>query len=1782
MSKRILSVILLICMLVNNLPAAAFAEESTSGCSHVCDEICGFAEEVACDKDCPAGEAHAEDCAYQPGSECAHQHNGQCGVACTHAYAEGVCAICGETEPQPQPCEHSGGEATCEVLAVCELCGVGYGQLAAHVYEEGKCACGDVCEHTFAEGICTVCGMEEPETEPVCTCDSDDPVLHAPFCDLFVRSETPVCDCQVSCLAEERNRYCEVCYFNGAENCTGGEESAVPYAEPYDLWVGGEQFTSEKLTINGTSGTATYNPETSTLTLNNFSYTGEGRVTQNYNAAIYTDSINLNVELHGTNTITCQSNDENVTCYAIDVWYGLDSSAGKLTIYGTNKETDKLICTANDGITSVRSLTVEDATVQTNGAQISSAVSNVTITDSIVSADVEANGDITVENSELKIFETANVGNGFNISNSIVTGGGLSAFDYASVLTVTGSKVNVSNISSFAFVIEDNSNVDAQTILVDQALIVTDSSVHVAGGEIPELSLEGSFGILLLRSDGVVAIDNSTVEVYGANGAYLYTEDFQTFNPFAPSFVDGEEIGSADDYTVTAGETAPGQPADASEAATYENKYVKIEPVIPHTHSIDGFSGTQVWTPVSSLGEITTSGYYYLEKDVTLSENWTPVSGTVLCLNGHDITFTSGCVYLRNISEFTLTDCEPDGDVGEITGGTGYSNNNGSSYGGGVYVRGGTFTMYGGKITGNSASYGGGVWTHNSDTTKFYMYGGEIKDNTSSYGDVYLSAKPQLTLSGSPVIGSLYLASPNNPLTIGARGLKSGAEITVAISSGTTSAKVAAENDTDYSDFFKSWNDAYVISYNANREIQLAKPEKHTVKFIVDQKPNGNSFTQNVEHGNTLPKPSLADGNITMPGYTLVGWCTDQFTLEQEWDFAKDITQNLTLHAKLKLNPANIDCSDDYTGTYDEQSHQISVTASHNAYDNMSQYFTYQWYKDGKDEGNKIENATNSTYDVTDVADSGIYYCKVTASDKAFIDYPAKLALTSEAWSDPITVTISKQEVTPPTIDSKVFNGSTQTAAVPTSDLYTVKQNNGGINAGIYDVILTLTDPANYTWPNRDTADYEMQFVIEPADQAALEITGLPATAAYEDTFTLTTSGGSGDGSVSWAVTNGLATVDAATGYVTITGVGSITIHATKAGGDNYKEATATVTFTSVKAKQEKPNGLTPTQETIAGKQDGKISGVNSNMEYKLKGAESYIPIGNVTMLENLPSGTYLIRFKADENHEASEDVEITVQQGKMLTVTLPTVQTGYTLAVKDNGSNEVTFSGSIVLTYELAEGYTEGTDFAVNATYGTVTANQDGTYTISGIEQDTTVSVTGVRDITAPTAEIAITTNKWTEFLNTITFDLFFKQTQTVIIDAQDAGSGVKTIEYYLSETEMTLDAVKAITAWEGYNGRFSIDAEKQYVIYAKVTDNAENGGNTVYINSNGIVMDKTAPIFSGVTDGNEYYTTQKVTVTETNLLSLTCNGFAVESPITLEGNKDFTYEIVATDKAGNSSKITVVMNPVENLSGPLPEDTTLELDDKEEIEALKENVSSIWANNLSNITDEEEAALKAIIARCDALLQIIANVNNVNDQVKALKAPAEISPDEIDVILAYDDALEAYEKLTKRGKELVDTNELAKLEAVGKALTAYDVIKGHKSSYVKGSFKTISIVANGYYDVFGKYADGAFGKFREVRIDGEFLDPQYYTAASGSTVITLKTSYLESLETGKHYIQFVYVDGSTDGNDYFRVSVNNGSPMTGDNSHILMFTGMAVTSLLCAAMLIVFFPRKKGKYER
>lgn len=129
----------------------------------------------------------------------------------------------------------------------------------------------------------------------------------------------------------------------------------------------------------------------------------------------------------------------------------------------------------------------------------------------------------------------------------------------------------------------------------------------------------------------------------------------------------------------------------------------------------------KAWEETSALPKAV--GNYYLMKDVTLNEPWTPVNGVVLCLNGHTITVETNepGIIVGNGKTFTLCDCA---GSGKITHGT---DSNGEKYDGrGVDVSQGTFNMYGGSITDNKALYGVGVKLYYGT---FNMYGGNITEN---------------------------------------------------------------------------------------------------------------------------------------------------------------------------------------------------------------------------------------------------------------------------------------------------------------------------------------------------------------------------------------------------------------------------------------------------------------------------------------------------------------------------------------------------------------------------------------------------------------------------------------------------------------------------------------------------------------------------------------------------------------------------------------------------------------------------------------------------------------------------------------------------------------------------------------------------------------------------------------------------------------------------------------------------------------------------------------------
>ena len=182
-------------------------------------------------------------------------------------------------------------------------------------------------------------------------------------------------------------------------------------------------------------------------------------------------------------------------------------------------------------------------------------------------------------------------------------------------------------------------------------------------------------------------------------------------------------------------------------------------------------------------------------------------------------------------------------------------------------------------------------------------------------------------------------------------------------------------------------------------------------------------------------------------------------------------------------------------------------------------------------------------------------------------------------------------------------------------------------------------------------------------------------------------------------------------------------------------------------------------------------------------------------------------------------------------------------------------------------------------------------------------------KDIEKPTGEIKISENSWKAFLNNITFGLFFKGTQEVTITAADNSGEMVTVEYLLSDKELTKAELDSM-AFTAYTAPFCIDPDNEYIIYVRLTDKA---GNTDYICSDGIVLDGTSPVITGIENGKTYCEAQTVTVDEKHIGTVTVNG----TEVTLDENGRFVLspsdggqKIVVTDKAGNTAEMTATVN--------------------------------------------------------------------------------------------------------------------------------------------------------------------------------------------------------------------------------------------------------------------------------
>ncbi len=138
--------------------------------------------------------------------------------------------------------------------------------------------------------------------------------------------------------------------------------------------------------------------------------------------------------------------------------------------------------------------------------------------------------------------------------------------------------------------------------------------------------------------------------------------------------------------------------------------------------------------------------------------------------------------------------------------------------------------------------------------------------------------------------------------------------------------------------------------------------------------------------------------------------------------------------------------------------------------------------------------------------------------------------------------------------------------------------------------------------------------------------------------------------------------------------------------------------------------------------------------------------------------------------------------------------------------------------------------------------------------------------------------------------------------------------------------------------------------------------------------------------------------------------------------------------------------------------------------------------------------------------------------------------------------------------------------------APASYYIMDGANSSWVRNEDGSMAIRGN-----------GEISKFTGVKVDGVLIDPANYIVTEGSTIVTLKPEYLNTLSEGSHSFEILWADGSaaTDftvtGNAADYIAVN--APQTGYDSHITLWTLLLLAALSGLAAVSI---TKKSKVNQ
>ena len=342
--------------------------------------------------------------------------------------------------------------------------------------------------------------------------------------------------------------------------------------------------------------------------------------------------------------------------------------------------------------------------------------------------------------------------------------------------------------------------------------------------------------------------------------------------------------------------------------------------------------------------------------------------------------------------------------------------------------------------------------------------------------------------------------------------------------------------------------------------------------------------------------------------------------------------------------------------------------------------------------------------------------------------------------------------------------------------------------------------------------------------------------------------------------------------------------------------------------------------------------------------------------------------------------------------------------------------------------------------------------------------------------------------------------------------------IGYIISGEQLSEDAL-AGSSFTEYGGAFTVSDDGSYVIYAQI----KSGDNTTYISSDGFTIDTQAPAFDGITDGSVYCSAVDVTLIENNLDKLTVNG----KEIALDDSMSFklspakgAQSVIATDKAGNKTEVSVTVNK-DHVAAPDDSNCTTPIVckycGKEMSKAQSEHKLGKWKSNgngthsatcqnkgcgyrLTQDCSGGKATCtdKAVCSVCGAKYGSKSKTNHT--ALKKVDAVAATASKSGNIEYWYCSACGKYFSDSKGTKNISKDDTVVSKQAP--KITGGNDVKWKKSSSDTLKFRSDADIAD----------------FVCVLVDNNVISPTYYTKSEGSTIIELKSSYLDTLSAGKH----------------------------------------------------------------